>query len=624
MTADLEGVRGVLSAATDVDLPEGMTLDGAEADGDPGFAPDPYDGAVPDAAPPPAPPEEGDGIDWQAVERAAELPLNDYGNGLRLATHFGEDLIFIPRVGWFRWDGRRWAEDSDDIGVRQLAHRMGEMIARETMFIRPSDKLAEAAARRDDLQTELDELDQIKAHTPEQKARRAELKKLLTDLDAALGQVQDRRAQRLRHAKNAGNSGPIKNMLTEGGVTLARRLDEMDANPLDVACLNGVLRFTVARVDRVKRAEVVLVPHDRGQLITKLMDVVHDPDARAPRFHAFLNQIMPEGDVQNFLQRVFGLSMLGLTEQMLCFFYGDGANGKSVLTDLIARILGDYAASAKIESLTGSNRRGGGDATPDLVPMIGARFLRASEPEKGVQWQEGLIKELTGGEPILVRALNKDFVEVRPIFKLVISGNHRPEFRGDDHGIWRRIKLVPFTVQIPEPERIPKQELDDILFSEAPGVLNWMIEGALNYLEAGLSEPAAVRDATAALRAEMDYFGTFLTEACVVSGDSRDKLPASELVNAFHFWLAMRGEGQFRDRTVATGLKDKSRKYRSPLTGQRYVELKSGGRMFYTGIRLNDVFARDWAETPKDVRGRPLVVQSSGFGGSDATSGGDA
>jgi len=316
--------------------------------------------------------------------------------------------------------------------------------------------------------------------------------------------------------------------------------------------------------------------------------------------------------------------MLGLTEQMMVYLYGDGANGKSVLMDLIARILGDYAASAKIESLTGSNRRGGGDATPDLVPMIGARFLRASEPEKGVQWQEGLIKELTGGVPILVRALNKDFVEVRPLFKLVISGNHRPEFRGDDHGIWRRIKLVPFTVQIPEPERIPKQELDDMLFAEAAGVLNWMIEGALNYLEAGLNEPSAVRDATAALRAEMDYFGTFLGEACVVTGDSQDKMPASELVNAFHFWLAMRGEGQFRDRTVAMGLKDKSRKYRSPVTGQQFAELKSGGRMFYTGVKLNHIFARDWAETPKYPRGRPLVVQSSGFGGSDATAGGDA
>jgi putative DNA primase/helicase len=429
MTSDLDSVREVLSGASDVEMPEGLAAGFADgvADGDPGFTADPYEGAEPDGGAPPAPPEDGDGVDWQAVEKASGLPLNDYGNGLRLATHFGQDLIFIPRVGWFRWDGCRWAEDPDDINVRQLVHRMGEMIARETIFIRPSEKVAKAADERDSLQVELDDLDQIKTFTPEQKARRAEIKKLIGDIDAAMGQVKDRRAQRLRHAKNAGNSGPIKNMMTECGTILARRLDEMDANPLDVACRNGVLRFTVARIDRIKRAEVVLVPHDRDQLITKLMDVVHDPDARAVRFHGFLNQIMPDPDIQAFLQRVFGLSMLGLTEQMLCFFFGDGANGKSVLVDLIARILGDYAASAKIESLTGANRRGGGDATPDLVPMIGARFLRASEPEKGVQWQEGLIKELTGGEPILVRALNKDFVEVRPLFKLVIQGNHRPE-----------------------------------------------------------------------------------------------------------------------------------------------------------------------------------------------------
>lgn len=617
MTADLEGVRAVLSNAQDVDMPEGLAApDGADL-GQDGYGHDA------DAAAPPPPPEDGDGIDWQAVERAAALPLNDYGNGLRLATHFGADLIFIPRVGWFRWDGCRWAEDPDDINVRQLVHRMGEMIARETLFIRPSDKAATAAAQRDDLQVELDDLDAIKTHTPEQKTRRTAVKKQIADIDAAMSQVKDQRQQRLRHAKNAGNSGPIKNMMTEGGVTLAKRLDEMDANPLDVGCANGVLRFTVQKVQGVKRSDVALVPHDRGQLITKLMGVPYDPTARAPGFTRFLNQIMPEPEVQAFLQRVFGLSMLGLTEQMLCFFYGDGANGKSVLVDLIARILGDYSASAKIESLTGSNRRGGGDATPDLVPMIGARFLRASEPEKGVQWQEGLIKELTGGEPILVRALNKDFVEVRPIFKLVIQGNHRPEFRGDDHGIWRRIKLVPFNVQIPEAERIPKQELDEALFSEGPGVLNWMIEGALAYLEAGLNEPAAVRDATDALRAEMDYYGTFLGECCVVSGDNSDKLLASELVNAFHFWLAMRGEGQFRDRTVAMGLKDKSRKYRSPITGQKFTELKSGGKMHYTGLRLADLFARDWRDTPKDARGRPIIGQSSGNDSASGAAGGE-
>jgi putative DNA primase/helicase len=622
MTADIESVREVLAGAADVDLPEGMALPPQDGE-DPGFAPDggPDEGDEADFGAPPAPPEDGDGIDWQAIERAAALPLNDFGNGLRLALHFGADLIFIPRVGWFRWDGSRWAEDPDDISVRQLVHKMGDLIARETLFIRPSPKVEQQAETRDALQLELDDLDQIKAHTPEQKQRRADIRKQMAEIDEAMGRVQDKRAQRTRHAKNAGNTNPIKNMMTEGGVTLARRLDEMDANPLAVACKNGVLQFSVARVGGVKRAEVQLVPHDRGQLITKLMDVAYDARAHAPRFHGFLSQIMPDPDIQAFLQRVFGLSMLGLTEQMLCFFFGDGANGKSVLTDLIARILGDYAASAKIESLTGSNRRGGGDATPDLVPMIGARFLRASEPEKGVQWQEGLIKELTGGEPILVRALNKDFVEVRPIFKLVISGNHRPEFRGDDHGIWRRIKLVPFAVQIPEAERIAKQELDDLLFAEAPGVLNWMVEGALNYLEIGLQEPSAVRDATAALRAELDYYGTFLLETCVVSGDPRDKMPAADLVNAFHFWLAMRGEGQFRDRTVAMGLKDKSRKYRSPLNGQQFTELKSGGRMFYTGIRLNDVFAKDWQQTPKDPRGRPIVVTPTGsdgqYGGSE-------
>lgn len=114
--------------------------------------------------------------------------------------------------------------------------------------------------------------------------------------------------------------------------------------------------------------------------------------------------------------------MTGLIEQKFAFWYGSGANGKSVLIDLMAKMLGEYAATAKIESLTGRNRRSGGDATPDLVPLMGARMVRASEPEEGERLQEGVIKELTGGEPILVRALQKDFVEVHGLAQVQGAG----------------------------------------------------------------------------------------------------------------------------------------------------------------------------------------------------------
>lgn len=364
-----------------------------------------------------------------------------------------------------------------------------------------------------------------------------------------------------------------------------------------------MLRFTVSGGEGEgysRSAAIDHLDHARDHLMTKMMPVPYDSQAQAPLFQAFLNRIQPDPAMRGFLQRWLGLSMTALTgEQKLCFFHGGGGNGKSVLVDLIARIMGDYASTAKIESLTGRNRRGGGDATPDLIPLVGARMVRASEPDEGEKLQEGLIKELTGGEPILVRALNKDFFEIKPHFKLTISGNHKPDIRGLDDGIWRRVLLVPFDVQIPKSER--DGALGDKLWAERAGIFRWLVDGLLDYLEGGLREPEAVLDATREYREQSDPIGLFLDSACVVTGDPSDSLPTKDLVLAFNFWMDQRGEGQWKDRTISLRLKDKSRTWRSLSTGKGFTDRKSSGIMRYDGIRFSDVFNRD---LPKDIDGR--------------------
>jgi putative DNA primase/helicase len=240
------------------------------------------------------------------------------------------------------------------------------------------------------------------------------------------------------------------------------------------------------------------------------------------------------------------------------------------------------------------------------VPLIGARFVRAAEPDEGMRWQEGLIKDLTGGEEILVRALHSDFVAVRPVFSLTISGNHKPDIRGTDDGIWRRLLLVPFDEQIPKEEQIPKAELDEILFAERDGIFARLVEALLDYLEQGLMEPQRIVDATAEFREESDPYGTFLDDACLMTGDPEDSLTAKEIVNAFHFWLAARGEGAFKDRTVAMAMKERSRRWRSKRNGQGFTARKSNGTMRYDGIRFNDLFRMDWNNAPKDSQGRAI------------------
>ncbi|MBS8229248.1 DNA primase family protein, partial [Vannielia litorea] len=565
----------------------------------------------PPAAPPPPDGPEGGEPPKSPIERAAGLPLNDFGNGQRFIIHFGEDVMWVPRVGWFTWAGTHWAADPDGLAVRSRAQKLAELIEKETAHIRVRgvtgeliEECAQLEGRYSDL---LDEL--AKPGLPEEakaplKLERDEVLSRLRLLEPQMKRRTDAIGKRLTHAKNAGNSGPLTHMLEESQTALAVPVDALDADPLSICAQNGILKFGVEHGTAVQ----TFLPHEanpdaRAARMTKIMPVDYKPGARAPEWEKFLLRILPDREDREFLQRFFGLSMTGVTIQAFLFLYGVGANGKSVLVDTVARILGAYAATARIESLTGSNRRGGGDATPDLIPLVGARMVRTSEPDEGQRLQEGLIKELTGGEPINVRALHGDFFEVHPKFKLTMSGNHKPEIRGTDDGIWRRVLLVPFEVQIPEAERDAK--LGDKLFAEGPGILNWLIEGLCDYLERGLDPPQKVLDATREYREDSDPVGTFLTRCTVVTGDAGETILARDLVAAFNYFRAENGDSQWQPQTVAKHLKDKSRSWRHPATGLGFHAVKASVSR-YDGLRLADDFGHRFKNAPRDASGKVL------------------
>jgi putative DNA primase/helicase len=613
MTADTDRVAQILANPEDVDLPETLAAQAKGPAGDPDD-PGPEESDLEagdferdhggDEPPPPG------GPDTDKLREAATLPINDLGNGQRFVLHFGDDVIFVPRVGWHVWDGRVWQIDPDMILARAKAQQLSNLVLAEVPFIVLSDEKMQQIAKERALRQEVREIE----------AKRDEHGKLPDDLgdqlyriDVQIGAIEKLKVSlskiRTAHrtfARSTGNTGKIKAAMIEAEVPLAVRVEDLDTRPLDVNTESGVVRFNVTPRDGTwPEVEVEVMPHDRGLRMTKIMACGYDPQASAPTFHKFLDRIQPDPAMQAFLQRWFGYSMLGLTnEQALAFFYGMGANGKSALTDLMAKLMGSYAATAKIESLTGQNRRSGGDATPDLINIVAARMVRASEPEKGVQWQEGLIKQLTGGEPILVRALNENFFEATPIFKLTIGGNHAPDIRGMDDGIWRRLMIVPFNVQIPKAERDPL--IVQRMMAEAPGILNWLVEGARAYLEAGLAPPAEVSQATDELRQDADPYGKFLDDACVVSGDPADSISARELMLCFQFWQMRRGETPFKDRTVAVNMKDHSRRWRSPRTGKQFAARETGRFNGYDGLRLTEFFAGEWRDAAKDVNGRAI------------------
>lgn len=626
MTDGLDNVRAALSQARDVDLPEGMTAPHPD-DMDPAHPDDdPYHGAEPDFTPEGGGPVGGGtGACADKLRAASILPINDLGNGQRFVLHFGPDVIFVPRVGWHVWDGRVWAVDPDMIATRRKAQRLSELVLAEVPYLVLSDEKMAVMAREADLRAEIVALDQQRdddgklSDVAASAVRRIEGE--IATIDGLKTSLSKIRTAHRTFARSTGNTAKIKAALTEAEVPLALRVEDLDTRPLDVNTGSGVLRFTtVPRKGTYPQVTMTRLDHDRALRMTKIMTADFDLGATCPIFDAFIARIMPDPAMQAFLQRWFGYSMLGLTnEQALAFFYGMGANGKSALTDLMARLMGTYAATAKIESLTGQNRRSGGDATPDLISIVAARMVRASEPEKGVQWQEGLIKQLTGGEPILVRALNENFFEATPIFKLTIGGNHAPDIRGMDDGIWRRLLIVPFDVQIPKAERDPL--IVQRMLTEGPGILNWLVEGALSYLEGGLAPPVQVSAATDTLRRDADPYGKFLDEACVVTGDLQDSVTSRELMLCFTFWQMQRGETPFKERTISLNMKDHSRRWRSPKTGRQFAARETGRFNGYDGLRLTDIFARDWGDAPKATNGHAISLGSArsqdGFSGSD-------
>lgn len=616
----LERVRDILRQGEDVDLPDSVArlADPAPRDvsedcvDQDGFD----DGRWPPRPPPTDASEEGS---QPPAARCVDLALNDFGNGQRLLVHFGPDLVFVSRVGWFVWDGTRYTPDPDGIAVRRRAHQLTELISQEIWYM-PIDEEDEAVLREvEAAQDEMSELlDKGKSRDEIDDRRLTFLVALRKEADRIKEKRDKSIGRRLTHAKNAGNTNALKNLMIEAGATVARPLTDLDSDPLMINTLGGVLRFSTEPGEDdggqwapPPRVIIERLDHDRAQLLSKVMPVAYDPAARCPLFLKSLERVQPIPEMRRFLQRWFGYSMTGLTaEQKFAFFYGSGANMKSVLVDLMAKIMGDYAASAKIESITGRNRRGGGDATPDLVPLIGARFVRTSEPDDGQRLQEGLIKELTGGEPILVRALNENFVLVYPIFKLTISGNHKPEIHGGDDGIWRRVMLVPFDVQIPAEERDP--DLGAKLWEERAGVLNWLIEGLKDYLAHGLQVPEQVLAATAEYRDDSDPLATFLTSCCAVTGNAEHSIRSKDLSEAFAFWMDESGQGAWTPRTIYKRLKAKADKWKSPATGKTFVRRKSSDP-FYDGIVLISPFREQFEEHQRAQVSRDLRRQSEGM-----------
>ena len=558
---------------------------------------------------------DGLDIDFDLLKACAAEPQNDIGNSRRLRLRFGQDLIHVQNVGFHAWDGRRWAEDIDGRKTRPFFHKVVEMILLEPLVMLPTGDEQAAIEKAEDaitpLATARHRLGELTSKDDEERHRlRVEINALEDAIlkgKRAQQAVSDRRARRRRFAVTSGNSGKISGLLNETVAYLSKPLDDLDKDPLSLNVLNGTLRISVKQEDgfedldpalreKKKVAVIRLDQHTREDLITKLADVEYVPRASAPVFLAFINDILPNLAVQMFVQRYLGYCLTALTrEQVFALFHGEGRNGKSTLVDIVAKILADYSTSVPISTLVNDSRGGkGSEATPDLARLPGARFVRTAEPREGPSFDESLIKGLTSGEPLPVRRLNQDFNDIYPTFKLAISVNRKPTIRGNDDGIWRRVLLVPFDVQIPV-EKVDKQ-LSDKLWAERAGILNWLLDGLRQYMElGGLHPPEEVMAATQEYRDESDLIGSFVRAALEITRYEHDQVEAGRLYSVFV---------QFCKRQGITPLAGTTFNRRLPKAAAQFGFTKGKASIsVYCGLRVNSEFASSSHTHDEDMGG---------------------
>lgn len=425
------------------------------------------------------------GGDGMTIEDVARL-TTDVGNAARLVLQHGHRLRYSYQHGsWLAWDDRRWVWDRSGASVH--------------------------AAK----QTALSVLDEAKptAGTDEfeRKTKWARTSQHHARITAALALAQ-----------------PDLSVLSES----------LDSDPWLLNCLNGTLN--------VRTGE--LRPHDPADLITRLAPVRFEPAARCPRFMDFLDRIFAgDEDLIAFVRSWHAYCLTGdIRHQYLPIYHGDGNNGKSVLLDTIALLMGDYASTAPPDMLTVRKHN---EHPTEIADLLGRRLVVASETEQDAELRIQLVKRVTGDARLKARFMRQDYFEFDRTHKMVLVTNNRPVITEATEAIWRRLLLVPFGVVIPPGERDPG--LCESLRDEHEGILAWLVGGFGEALEI----PDSIRLATDTYRGRRNSFEEFLDAECDL-GDGAVTL-SSEISDRYHLWAKSGGRSEIKGKSVGAVLRSR-------------------------------------------------------------------
>lgn len=343
--------------------------------------------------------------------------------------------------------------------------------------------------------------------------------------------------------------------------------DEFDKDDMLLNVANGYIDLTSRE----------LYKHDINRMFSQIANTDYSEKMQPSVWLDFLNDIFA-GDkaIIRYIQKALGYSLTGSTrEQVMFILFGKGRNGKSIFVETIAEILGDYSNNMQAKSLMVKKND---NVNTDIARLSKARFVTSSEPNEGFRFDEGLIKQITGGDKVTARFLYAEEFEYTPKFKIWVSTNHKPIIRGTDDGIWRRLVLIPFDVQIPE-EKVDK-DLKYKLLREAPAILNWMAEGAYMWMREGLELPEKLKDAGQTYRTEMDVVEQFIQEKCKRAEGVKETGKA--LYEEYKKWADENNEYKMDKNKFGKKLKEKFRSKRMT-NGVNYLGIELVEK--YPGLR---------------------------------------
>ena len=403
---------------------------------------------------------------------------DDQGRGLRMRDQFATVLKFnAVDKKWFFFNGSYWQEDIGNQRVELAAERVANSIKKEKPELSFSTK---------------------------------------TDEDKAMNEWY-------KFQKDSRSHMAKMHMIDEFKKYVIVKHGEFDKEDMLLNTESGYVDLSSGE----------LHDHDIDKKFSHQTVAEYSDNVDAPLWEKFLNQIFNnDEELIHYVQKAIGYSFTGsVDEQCLFILNGRGRNGKSVFSNVVSDVAGNYAKQMNVQTIVAKKNQSG-SANSDIARLEGARIVTSSELNEGDRFDESLVKQLTGGDKILARFLYGSEFEYKPKFKIWMATNHLPIIRGTDDGIWRRIKIIPFNIQIPK-EKVDKK-LEYKLKAEYTGILNWIVQGAIMWQQEGLEDPEAVKQVIETYRAEMDPLDAFLEECCTTGQNYSIK--AREMYDAYHEW----------------------------------------------------------------------------------------